>query len=220
MNLFLTSAGFQDFQTKQIRKDLEFALREQYNELGDKRVCFLCTMRQESDRVWLDLYDEEFKALGLQYVSVNISEELNGLDLPEYDIYYVCGGNTFYILDRLRKTRMDEVLKKAVQQGKAYIGVSAGSILACPDISIAGTEAGDENDIHLSDLTGFSWIPFYISPHYEEANERMVVEKFFREKQAPIVALTDSQMIVVTEKETKLVGEGGGIQLGNIDLKR
>lgn len=219
MKLFLTSAGFQDFQTKQIRRDLESVLREQCGDLRNKRACFLYTIRQESDQTWLDLYDEEFKALGLPYDPVNISEELDGLALPEYDIYYVCGGNTFYILDRLRKTRMDEVLKKAVQKGKIYIGVSAGSILACPDISVAGIETGDENDIHLSDATGFSWISFYISPHYGAASDRMVVEKFFKEKQKPVIALTDKQMIAVTEAGIKLVGEKGGIQLGSIHLK-
>lgn len=219
MNLFLTSAGFQDFQTKKIRRDMEAAFRKQCGDFGKKKACYLYTVRSESDKAWLDLYDKEFRALGLPYEAVNISEDFNGLSLPEYDIYYVSGGNTFYILDRLRKTQMDEVLKESVRRGKIYIGVSAGSILACPDISIAGIETGDENDIHLSDLTGFSWVPFYISPHYGAASDRMAIEKFFKEKQKPIIALTDNQMIMVTEAGIKLVGEKDGIQLGSIHWK-
>lgn len=221
MNLFLTSGGFMNFSTGLVDEALRNALVDHCSCLQEKKACLIYTVQQESDRKWVALYDEELKALHLPYDEVNISEELNGLALPEYDIYYICGGNTFYILDRLRKTRVDEVLKKAVRQGKTYIGVSAGSVIAGPDISVSalGGEEADVNDINLSDLTGFSWVPFYISPHYTERDQKEI-EEFFEMKQNPVIALTDEQALVVTEEEIKLIGSEGGIQLGNIMIKK
>ena len=71
---------------------------------------------------------------------------------------YVCGGNTFKILHKLRETRLDVYITKQVEQGALYVGVSAGSIIAGPDIEIAGWGSeGDENEVNLQDLEGFNF---------------------------------------------------------------
>lgn len=80
-----------------------------------------------------------------------------------------------------------------------------------------GGDLADTNDVHLVDLKGFSWVPFYLSPHFTPEG-RKEIEVFSQAKQLPIVALTDGQAIVVSDQEVKLVGEGGGVQLGNFPL--
>lgn len=173
------------------------------------------TVRTQDDWKWIDLYDEELKDIGLAYDAVNISEEKDLSDLPVYDIYYVCGGNTFYILDRLRKTHLDKRLLEEIKNGKFYIGVSAGSIIVGPNIQTAGVsgEAGDENDIHLEDLSGFNLVPFCMTPHFVERLGGKI-ELLQKEIGKPIAAITDEQAIFVTEREQHLVGGGGGLFLG------
>lgn len=215
MKLFLTSSGFQDFETGKLRDKLARSFLEGIEKQNNKRTCLIHTVRTEDDWKWLDLYDHELRALNLPHETVNISEDRDLSNLSGYDIYYVCGGNTFYILDRLRKTHMDQLLLKEIAIGKTYIGVSAGSIIAGPNIEVSGIgEVPDENDLHLSDLTSFGWVPFDIFPHYTK-NDRQHIGEFFDKKQESVVAITDDQMVMVTNSSIRVIGKSGGISIGN-----
>ena len=95
MKLLLTSAGLTN-------KNVKKFFIAQFDRLDNKKACLIFTIREESDWQWLEQYDKELREIGLEYDRINISEEKNLANLKEYDIYYVCGGNTFYILDRMR----------------------------------------------------------------------------------------------------------------------
>lgn len=144
---------------------------------------------------WIGHYHEELEMLGVKYEDVNISEEHDLSAVGPYDGYYVCGGNTFYILDRLRKTGLIELLKREIREGKPYIGVSAGSIIAGKDIEIAGWGInGDENDIGLSDFSGMNISNETIFPHYTMENEVEVLD-FERQRGKNVIRLEDGNGI-------------------------
>jgi dipeptidase E len=196
MKLLLTSAGLKN------QKIRDFFVA-QFDQLEDKKACLIFTIREESDWQWLDLYDNELNDIGLAYDRINLSEDKNLSGLRNYDIYYVCGGNTFFILDRMRKTGLDRVLIEAVKNGKFYVGVSAGSIIPGPDIEVANL--GDPNDLNLEDLTGLKLVPYIITPHYQ-LKEKSEVENF-REKRKgeKVIPLTDDQAIFVEDDKMVLV---------------
>ncbi len=207
MKLLLTSGGLTN---DKIKKAFTFLL----GGTEGKRCLMIHTTRSQEDYKWLDYYDKELKEIKLDYDLVNISKEKNCSELTDYDVYYVLGGNTFYILDRLRKTNMDEVILGAINQGKVYAGVSAGSIIMSKDIEIAGIgDMGDENDIDLKDLAGFGLVSFHISPHFNE-QEKPLVEEFYNKREEPVVALTDEQAILIHDK-IQTVGEGEVFTLPN-----
>lgn len=54
--------------------------------------------------------------------------------LMKNDIIFVGGGNTFYLLQELRRSGADKIVVQEVNKGKLYIGESAGAVIACPDI--------------------------------------------------------------------------------------
>jgi dipeptidase E len=196
MKLLLTSTGL----TNQKIRDFFVA---QLDSLENKTACLIFTIKDESDWQWLPHYREELGGLGLSYDQINISEENNLSSLKEYDIYYVCGGNTFYILDRMRKTGLDRILIDAVKQGKFYVGVSAGSIIPGPDIEAA--EMGDPNDINLKDLTGLKLIPYIISPHHS-LKEESDVEKFKEKRKGEkVIPLTDDQAVFIEDDRMVLI---------------
>ncbi|MFZ2226806.1 MAG: Type 1 glutamine amidotransferase-like domain-containing protein [Candidatus Moraniibacteriota bacterium] len=196
MKLLLTSTGL----TNQKIRDFFVA---QFDSLENKKACLIFTIKDESDWQWLLHYREELGGLGLSYDQINISEENDLSSLKEYDIYYVCGGNTFYILDRMRKTGLDRILIDAVKQGKFYVGVSAGSIIPGPDIEAA--EMGDPNDINLEDLTGLKLVPHIVSPHYN-LKEESEVEKFKEKRKGEkVIPLTDDQAIFVEDDKMILI---------------
>ncbi|WP_297426559.1 Type 1 glutamine amidotransferase-like domain-containing protein [Clostridium sp.] len=51
-------------------------------------------------------------------------------ELLDYDIIYICGGNTQYLLDRINYVEFNLILKELLDKGKVMVGVSAGSIIA------------------------------------------------------------------------------------------
>lgn len=211
--LLLTSDGLND------KTVIDFCVG-QFKNPENMRACVVATRRLPGDQIYIDAAKKELEDLGVRTDAINISEDIDIATLIEYDIYYSCGGNTFYILDRMRKTGVDKVLMKAVEDGKFYIGVSAGSMLVGPDISLSdayGDDESDANDIGLQDLTGFGLVPYFIMPHYTEQYEqaaRKFQEKISKDRS--VVGLTDAQALFVTDDEAVLIGEQGGFLSGDI----
>ena len=56
-------------------------------------------------------------------------------DLAQYDVLHMGGGNSFYLLQQIQKTKFLPILSTWMKKGGIYIGTSAGSIVASPDIS-------------------------------------------------------------------------------------
>ena len=50
-------------------------------------------------------------------------------ELSKYDSIYFCGGSSQYLLKRINETGFNKSIKKFVDNGGVYIGVSAGSII-------------------------------------------------------------------------------------------
>ncbi|WP_180996894.1 Type 1 glutamine amidotransferase-like domain-containing protein [Campylobacter concisus] len=84
--------------------------------------------------------------------------------ISQCDVIYVSGGNTFYLLNELRKSRVWQAIKNAVKAGKIYIGESAGAIVAAPDTRYATLM--DENSTNMSDFTGLNLVDFCVVPHF------------------------------------------------------
>nr|WP_315017136.1 Type 1 glutamine amidotransferase-like domain-containing protein [uncultured Campylobacter sp.] len=84
--------------------------------------------------------------------------------ISQCDIIYVSGGNTFYLLNELRKSRVWQAIKNAVKAGKIYIGESAGAIVAALDTRYATLM--DENSPNMSDFTGLNLVDFCVVPHF------------------------------------------------------
>lgn len=50
-------------------------------------------------------------------------------ELKQYDIVYLCGGRTKYLLERMNDTGFSHVLMQYIADGGMVIGVSAGSLI-------------------------------------------------------------------------------------------
>ena len=52
----------------------------------------------------------------------------------KFDAVYFTGGDTGHLLRRMKETGFDEIIKKMVYANKVYVGASAGSLIATPNI--------------------------------------------------------------------------------------
>ena len=78
-----------------------------------------------------------FKKLGAIVTEIDISTEAYSTIQSVFenaDVIYFTGGNSFFLMDQLRKTGADGLLKKELANGKLMIGESAGAIICAPSI--------------------------------------------------------------------------------------
>lgn len=94
------------------------------------------------------------------------------------DIIFVGGGNAFYLLEHAKKSGFIEIVREAVSQGKIYIGSSAGSVLAAPDIKYVelfdDPSAASIADSKALDLVDFRIVPHFGNPKYAELHEKVL----------------------------------------------
>ena len=91
------------------------------------------TQYVEDGRAALDALGLIVKELEISQCSRNKTEEV----LNDCDCIYVSGGNTFFLMQELRRTGADRYITEQVGKGKTYIGESAGAMILAPNIEYA-----------------------------------------------------------------------------------
>ncbi|OGZ79434.1 MAG: hypothetical protein A2358_00535 [Candidatus Staskawiczbacteria bacterium RIFOXYB1_FULL_37_44] len=206
--LLLTSAGMQ--MKNEIIKLLQ-------KPAYDITVAFISTahkIRKEQDPDYsnedLHIMRDEM-GFNVQEVDIDGKKESEVMELLKLkDIIFVAGGNTFYLLNAMRKCNFERVIRKLLKEGKVYIGASAGSIVAGKTIK---TAAGfDENLVRLKNLKGLNLVPFDIFVHYQPEHAELIKQKIKSDrKRKKLKILTDEQAILVQGREVSLIGEGEAI---------
>jgi dipeptidase E len=82
---------------------------------------------------------------------------------------YVAGGSTFALLEALRISGNDDVLVDHVRRGLPYIGLSAGSIVAGPDVTPASLMDDPADGPALENHEGLGLIDVTPIPHADGA---------------------------------------------------
>lgn len=202
--LFLASSGLPPETTGEF-------LRLLNKNPKDTKVCFISTASNlEKDKRYVTRDKKRLLELGFKIKEVDLKQEnessLNK-NLGEFDVVYVEGGSTFYLLKYIRESGFDKIIKKYLEMGGIYFGVSAGSYVVCPNIEAATWKNKDIDRMGLNDLTGMNLVPFLITAHFEK-KYRKIIEDASTTASHPIVALYDTQAILVEGDSYKLVGTG------------
>ena len=110
-----------------------------------------------------------------------------------FDIIYMMGGNTFYLLDVIRKTSFDDKIRDFLSKGKIYIGSSAGSIIIGNTIEAAAPF--DENNVGMAEFTALKLVDGIVVPH---ANRKEAfINNLRSETDEKIIPLYDGDGIIV-----------------------
>jgi dipeptidase E len=155
---------------------------------------------------------KELTLLGIEAVEVDL-RKTKGKKLKEAlrkkDGIYVMGGNTYYLREKMAKSGFDALLPLLLDEGKVYVGASAGSIVVGPDIRMAR----DPRVVKLKSFNGIGAVSFVVLPHYFDKEgiglEGRGFVELARKELAPnpVIPVSNGQAIVVNGTKTRLVGQ-------------
>ena len=190
-NIVLTSCGIRNKDFKD--RFYEIISKE---ELESKKILYITTAsdgEEDDDKSWMD---EEYKTildLGINESNITEYKIGNDVNIDDFDIIYMMGGNTFYLLDVIRKTRFDKIIVDFINKGKIYIGSSAGSEILGNSIDVA--LGYDENNVNMIDFTGLKIVDALIVPHSNK-KEKFIGELKNKTKEN-VITLYDGDGIII-----------------------
>ncbi len=195
MKLFLTSSGLSDINEKDFLGILDY-------DLKNLRVAFISTAMngesEESRNKWIPISVANLEKLGLgvDIIELEKLDEKNIVStFKPFNIIYVFGGNTFYLMYYANQSGFTKHIKEIIKD-KIYFGISAGSVIAGPDVSLSqwGKDR-DRNIIGLKDMRGLNLVPFSVIPHWKG-------QSFIESKDYPyeVRYIKDGEVIMVNKE--------------------
>ena len=134
-------------------------------------------------------------------------EEISSI-LHKCDYIYITGGNTFFLLQELKRKGVDKIISKQVKLGKLYIGESAGAIIASPDAEYMRSVNFDpiEKAPELKDCTSLYLVDFYTIPHYgnfpfKKKGEKIV--QLYNEK-LQLIPISNKQAVIIEDSNIQI----------------
>lgn len=133
-------------------------------------------------------------------------------DLAQYEIMYVEGGNSYYLLQESQKNNFGEYVKQRVESGMIYIGCSAGSIIMGPDIEPVRRAETTPLAPDLRGTKAFNIVNFVIMPHWGSEDRRALYNDYriqhIYHEDYPYIMLNDNQYVEVTDDWYKIIDVG------------
>ena len=93
------------------------------------------------------------------------------------DFIYVTGGNTFFLLQELKRTGADKIITGAVNSGKLYIGESAGAMITSKDIEYVKGMDSIKKAPDLADYKALALVDFCVVPHCTNSPFKSIAQK-------------------------------------------
>ena len=179
--------------------------------VNGKKIVFIPTASLvEKVRFYVDDDRKAFEKLGLIIEELEVStattEEI-ATALERNDYIFISGGNTFYLMQELKKKGADKLLIEQINNGKLYIGTSAGSIIASPTIEFVSDMDETKKVPELTDYSGLHLVDFYFLPHYLNFPYKKVTQKIENEysQKIDLRPISNNQVITVLGDEIKML---------------
>ncbi|MBI4120452.1 MAG: Type 1 glutamine amidotransferase-like domain-containing protein, partial [Parcubacteria group bacterium] len=166
--IFLTSTGISS-------KNVYDRFKKIIDSKSSKRAVIITTASSgKENNQYSQSALSQLKSVGFNVIDFYDFENDGLKDLSQYDVVYVCGGNTFKLMKFAREMNFDKEIESLLKRDGIYIGVSAGSLIVGPSIQIANEVDPDVNEIGLTDFNGFNITDLIFFPLYSYECEEVI----------------------------------------------
>jgi len=101
-----------------------------------------------------------------------------------FNAIYVCGGTTQHLLNRMIEAKFNIPLKKFLDNGGVYVGVSAGSVVLSQNLP-----------------NNLGYINCTLNVHAEKGTDC----GYLNTSDCPNIKLTDNQAIIITDNDIAII---------------
>jgi dipeptidase E len=179
-----------------------------------RRVAFVSAASLHDETPY---YELARAALGVEPTSLTVEHLRWDADfrptLARAEAVFVGGGNTYALLRRLRESGLLDAIRDRVRSGLPYVGTSAGSNVAGPNI----LTTNDWNVVGLAAFDALGLVPFNVNPHYRETDPAMAPGSETRDERIaeyhlvhdnPVVGIEEGTMVRVEGSVATVLGTG------------
>ncbi len=211
MKLLLTSGGL----TNELISNALFDLTNKSPQ--ETTVVFIPTASnaEAGDKTWLiddllSLKKYNFKSIEITDISA-VTKEILETSFKNADVLFFEGGNSYHLMNWLTKTGLDKSLPKLLQN-KVYVGVSAGSIVTNPKLSLEILRNIYDNTTIDKSIKALNLVNFYFFPHLNskwfKKVRRSNIEEIAETINKPIYALDDQSALKIIDNKVEVISNG------------
>lgn len=123
------------------------------------------------------------------------------------DAVFVDGGSPFFLLQAMRESGFHRIAVDAVRAGKPYVGMSAGAVVAGPDIEPFSLTSNTSLGPRLDSTEGLGLAEFVVYPHYSSPERAAPFAELVAKYGARyrLLPLGDEQALIVDDEGPRVV---------------
>ncbi|MDO8570180.1 MAG: Type 1 glutamine amidotransferase-like domain-containing protein [Candidatus Daviesbacteria bacterium] len=175
------------------------------------KIAYISSIPQDEQKIrfynTVSEYQNIDPSITLEYF--DLGEKFSDNDLKkvlEFGIIHMSGGNTFGFLNYINKRNFKKILKKHLENNGLIIGVSAGSIILTPNISVCNLPETDENLVGITDLTALNLVDFEFYPHFTGNKQYLEeIKKYSKTINNPVYVCSDENGIFIDENKIEIL---------------
>lgn len=147
MRVLLTSAGL---ETEEIK---EYFVKIIGRDMSEVKALFIPTAAIDAGAIEvLPKCMNDLLKCGIQNIKVfDLHTGMEMAELQKYDVVYLCGGDTTYLLERVNATGFNTTLMEYIRANGMVIGVSAGSLIFANNLAGNLGLINTRLDVHCPD---------------------------------------------------------------------
>lgn len=126
--------------------------------------------------------------------------------LKNNDYIYITGGNTFFLLQELKRTGADKLIAMEVNAGKLYIGESAGAVVVSENIEYVKAMDSVKKAPDLTGYEALRLVDFYPVPHFNSTPFKKVAQNIIDTYSATLnlIPISNCDAILVHGEKVKI----------------
>jgi len=144
-------------------------------------------------------------SLSTEFVDIDMCVDVRSISKEKVMTYggiYIGGGNTYHLLDQVRKSGFDTLLLDYISQGGVVYGGSAGAIIMGKSIRTVI----EENDTKFANYQGLDLVRGYsLRCHFEPQFEKKI-QDFIALESLPVIGLPEDCGLEIRQSAITVVG--------------
>ena len=201
----------QIFLTSSLPTTLRSMLAKFTIPISKINVAFISTAAEyeKGDNTWLRDSFNKFEELGIraqEYTLTNKNYKQLQSDLLGYNFFHLSGGNSFYLLNKIKSSGFDRYIKERLKEGAIYSGESAGAVVAGNNTEHILKLEG-QLDFIVNDFSGIGLVDCSVLPHWGRDDFKEIYKSAFDDIYnctEKIVCLREEQFVYVEDNSIKI----------------